>query len=147
VIDYAPRIGRIDPRILNLCSRWKLVVSFTPQSLSWRKIPEYELDTRLGGPQKLSGCFAEEEIILPLQWIKSRFFCLPARSFPPASTRLPRQKRKMKDSETWISVMGYTLLYIHRVLGSNLSLKAGHVTGLSWSSSLRPVACFDSTYL
>jgi hypothetical protein len=40
----------IAPRILDLGTRWKLVVSFTPQPLS----PSYPLDRRLCGPQSRS---------------------------------------------------------------------------------------------
>jgi len=48
--------GSIAPRILNFGTRWRWVVSFTPQSLYPRgKSPPYALDTRLGRPQSRCG--------------------------------------------------------------------------------------------
>jgi hypothetical protein len=48
--------GDISPRILDLGTRWRWVVSFTPRPLySQGKSPWYTLDRRLGGPQSRSG--------------------------------------------------------------------------------------------
>jgi hypothetical protein len=45
-----------DPRILDLGTRWRWVVSFTPRPLySHGKSPWYLLDRKLGGPQSRSG--------------------------------------------------------------------------------------------
>jgi hypothetical protein len=50
--------------ILDLGTRWKLVVSFTLWPLYGRELPWYPLDRRLGGPQcRSERC--EEEKILP----------------------------------------------------------------------------------
>jgi hypothetical protein len=51
--------------ILDLGTRWRWVVSFTPQPL----YPQYPLDGRLGGPQIQSGCCGEEKnlLLLPVQ--------------------------------------------------------------------------------
>jgi hypothetical protein len=49
--------GGIAPRILNLCTRWKWVVSFTHRPL----YPLYPLDRRLSGPQSRFGRFWEEK--------------------------------------------------------------------------------------
>jgi hypothetical protein len=47
--------GGVAPRILNLGTRWRWVVSFTPRPLYTQgKSPWYLLDRRLGGPQSRS---------------------------------------------------------------------------------------------
>jgi hypothetical protein len=59
--------GGIAPRILDLGTRWRCVVSFTLRPLfpqgksSW-----YPLDRRLGGPQSRSVCCSEEKNSQPL---------------------------------------------------------------------------------
>jgi hypothetical protein len=46
----------IAPRILDLSTRWRWMVSFTPRPLyPQEKSPLYPLDRRLGGPQNRSG--------------------------------------------------------------------------------------------
>jgi hypothetical protein len=58
--------GGIAPRILDLDTRWKWVVSFTPQPLYRQgKSPRYPLDRRLGGPQSRSGRGGEEKNFQP----------------------------------------------------------------------------------
>jgi hypothetical protein len=53
--------GGIAPRILELETIWRLVVSFTPQLLYPQgKSPWYPLDRRLGGPQSRSERGGEE---------------------------------------------------------------------------------------
>jgi hypothetical protein len=48
--------GCIDPRIPDLGTSWRWVVSFIPRPLYPRgKSPRYPLDRRLGGPQNRSG--------------------------------------------------------------------------------------------
>jgi len=48
--------GGTDPRILNLGTRWRWVVSFTPRPLCLqRKSHRYPLGMRPGGPQSRSG--------------------------------------------------------------------------------------------
>jgi hypothetical protein len=57
VLNWAPGCevawgsGGIAPRILNLGTRWRWVVIFTPRLL----IPRYSLDRGVGGPQNRSG--------------------------------------------------------------------------------------------
>jgi hypothetical protein len=52
----------IAPRILDLGSRWRWVVSFTPRPFyPQEKSPWYPLDRRLGGPQMRSGRGGEEK--------------------------------------------------------------------------------------
>jgi hypothetical protein len=53
----------IAPRILNLSTKWRRVVSFTPRPLySLEKSPWCPLDRRLGGPKSRSGRGGEEKI-------------------------------------------------------------------------------------
>jgi hypothetical protein len=55
--------GSIAPRILDLSTRWRGVVSLTPRPLYPQgKSPWYPLDRRLGGPQSRSGRGDEEKI-------------------------------------------------------------------------------------
>jgi hypothetical protein len=50
------------PRILDLATRWRWVVSFVPQPLYPQgKSPWYPLDRRLGGPQSRSGRGGDEK--------------------------------------------------------------------------------------
>jgi len=49
--------GAISPHILDIGTRWRRVVSFTPQG----KGPCYPLDRSLGGPQSWPGCGGEEK--------------------------------------------------------------------------------------
>jgi hypothetical protein len=56
--------GCIDPRILDLGTSWRWVVSFTPRPIYLRgKSPRYPLDRRLSGPQNRSGERGEEKIL------------------------------------------------------------------------------------
>jgi hypothetical protein len=53
--------------ILDLDTRWKWAVSFTPRPLYPQgKSPRYPLDRRVGGPQSRSGCGGEENNSQPL---------------------------------------------------------------------------------
>jgi hypothetical protein len=53
--------GGIAPRILNLGTRWKWVVSFNPRPLYRQgKERRYPLDRRLDGPQSRSGRGGEQ---------------------------------------------------------------------------------------
>jgi hypothetical protein len=75
--------GGIAPRILDLGTRLRWVVSFTPQPLySQGKIPCYPLDRRLGGPQSRCGCGGEEKNSQPPPvielWNPDRPACSPA---------------------------------------------------------------------
>jgi hypothetical protein len=54
--------GGIAPRSLDLGTRWRWVISFTPQPLYPQgKSPWYPLDRRLGGPQSRSGQGGKEK--------------------------------------------------------------------------------------
>jgi hypothetical protein len=64
--------GGIAPRILNLGTGWRWVVSFTLQPLYFRgKSPWYLLDRRLAGPQSRSGHGDEEKNSEPLPGLES----------------------------------------------------------------------------
>jgi hypothetical protein len=59
--------GGIAPRILDLGTRCRWVVSFTPRPLYLKgKSRWYPLNRRLGGPQSRSGCSGEEKNFQPL---------------------------------------------------------------------------------
>jgi hypothetical protein len=59
--------GGIAPRILDLGTRWRWVVSFTPRPLYPQGMrPCYPLDRRLSGPQSRSGRGGEEKNSYPL---------------------------------------------------------------------------------
>jgi hypothetical protein len=52
--------------ILDLGTRWRQVVSFTPQLIYLQgKHPRHSLDRRLGAPQSQSGYCVEKKIIAP----------------------------------------------------------------------------------
>jgi hypothetical protein len=52
---YRGIYGCIDPRLLDLSTSWRWMVSFTSRSLYPRgKSPQWPLDRRLGGPQSRS---------------------------------------------------------------------------------------------
>jgi hypothetical protein len=54
--------GGIAPLILDLGTRWRWVVSFTPRLLYPQgKIPSYPLDRKLGGPQSRAGSGGEKK--------------------------------------------------------------------------------------
>jgi hypothetical protein len=58
--------GGIDPSILDLGTRWRWVISFTPRPLYPQgKSPRYTLDRRLGGLQSRSGHGGEEKNFQP----------------------------------------------------------------------------------
>jgi hypothetical protein len=58
--------GCMDPRILDLGTSFRSVVSLTPRPLYLRvESPRYPLDRRLGGPQSRSGHFRKEKIFDP----------------------------------------------------------------------------------
>jgi hypothetical protein len=77
VLNQAPRhegvlgSGGIAPRILDLSTRWRWVVSFTPRPLYPQgKSPWYPLDRRLGGLQSRSGRSGEEKNSQPMPGIE-----------------------------------------------------------------------------
>jgi hypothetical protein len=62
VVPMKTGSGGIVPRILDLGTRWRWVVSFTSRPLYPQgKSPWYPLDRRLGGPQSRSGRGGEEK--------------------------------------------------------------------------------------
>jgi hypothetical protein len=64
--------GGIAPRILDLSTRWRRVISFTPRPLyPLGKNPRYSLVGRLGGPQSRSGRGDEEKNSQPLPGLET----------------------------------------------------------------------------
>lgn len=80
------------PLILNCCTKWGLVVSFTPRS-SGRldKTFRYQLNRRLDGHHSRSGRFGVKENVLPSAGFKPQPLDWPARSLVTAATE-PFQK-------------------------------------------------------
>jgi hypothetical protein len=73
--------GGIAPRILDFGSRWRWLVSFTPQPLYPQgKSPWYPLRRRLGGPQSRPGQCGEEKNSQPLPRLEPPYHpaCSPA---------------------------------------------------------------------
>jgi hypothetical protein len=88
-------IGGIVPRILDLGTRWRWVVSFTPRPLYPQgKSPLYPLDRRLGGPQSLSGRSGEEKNTQPPPGIEPRSSDRPGRNPKPEL-----KEEDVKDAE------------------------------------------------
>jgi hypothetical protein len=69
---------RYSSTILNLGTIWRWVVNFMPLPLySPRKLFQYPLYMRLGGPQSRSGRCGEDKNVFPLAGIDLRFFGFP----------------------------------------------------------------------
>jgi hypothetical protein len=91
------RSGGITPCILNLGTRWRWMVSFTPWALYTRgKSPRYPLDRRFGGPQSLSERGGEEKNSYhsPYRELNPGH---QACSLVPMLTELPRLFTLLKD--------------------------------------------------
>jgi hypothetical protein len=74
--------GCITPRILDLGTNWRSVVSFTPRLLYPQgKIPWYPFDRRLSGPQSWSGRGGEEKNSRPLPGLESLIIQLVAQRY------------------------------------------------------------------
>jgi hypothetical protein len=84
--------GGIAPRILDLGSRWRWVISFTPRPLhSQGKSLRYPLHRSLGGPQSRSGSDGEEKNSQPPTGIETQELRCTAHSLVTIPTELSRQ--------------------------------------------------------
>jgi len=91
--------GGIVPRIVNLGSRWRWVVSFTPRPLYPRgRSFWYQFDRRLGGPHRRSGRGGEEKQSLHCPCRQSNPF-RPAHNLITILTELPLDELNMKGLE------------------------------------------------
>jgi hypothetical protein len=98
--------GGIDPHILNLGTRWRCLVSFTPRSLYPQgKSPWYPLDRRLDGPQSRSGRGGEEENSLRLPALEPPIIQTVAQRY---TTELP-QANGVQKTERNASALVYTV--------------------------------------
>jgi len=88
--------GGIAPRILDLNTRWRWTVSFTPRPIyTQKKNPRYPLDRRLGGPKSRSGHGVEEK-----------------NSEPPPGFEPQSSDRPARSQSVWLSYPGsYAYLY------------------------------------
>jgi hypothetical protein len=115
--EYVWGNGCINPRILELCTSWRWVVSFTSRSqYPRRKSPRYPLDRRLDGHQNRSGRRGKEKNLWHyrdsnsdpsvIQPVASRYtHCsIPARP----NQKVPWVKRPKRETY-------YTSLYITRL--------------------------------
>jgi hypothetical protein len=83
---------------LNLSTRWRWVVSFTPQPLyPHGKGPWYALDKRMSGPQSRSESCREQKTLLPLLGIEPQFFSRPIST---ELARLPRVPSTCRTGDT-----------------------------------------------
>jgi hypothetical protein len=74
--------GGITPRILDLGTRWRRVVSFMPLPLYLQgKSPWYPLERRLDGPQNRSGRGVEEKNSQPLPGLEPPIIQLVAQRY------------------------------------------------------------------
>jgi hypothetical protein len=85
--------GGIAPRILDLGTRWRSVLSFTPRLFYPQgKIPWYPLDRRLGGLQGWSGRGGEEKNSQPLPGLEPPIIQPVAQLYTAELSRLPEYK-------------------------------------------------------
>jgi len=65
----------IHPPILNLGTRWSWIVTFKPRPFCFREISPYPLTKRLGGPQRRSGRFREQNSLRPYWTLELKPHC------------------------------------------------------------------------
>jgi hypothetical protein len=83
--------GGIAPRIIDIGSRWRWVVSFTPRPLYPQgKSPLYPLDRRLGGPQSRSGRGGEEKNSQHIPGLEPPIIQPVAQRYTTELSRLPK---------------------------------------------------------
>jgi hypothetical protein len=102
------------PLILNLGTRWRWVVNFTPRPLYPRKEHWYPLHKRLSRPQSRSEHSDEEKNFNPLHVAHRRKFCRKP-VFQP-------EKKKVYFSRNCILIIMYSLVLTERVRGSSVSI-------------------------
>jgi hypothetical protein len=94
--------GSIDPRILDLVTRWRSVVSFIPRPLYPKgKSPRYPLDRRLGGPQSRNERSGEKNSE-PLPGLEHPIIRLVAQ----------RYTTELSQLYVWLRIM-FMNIYIH----------------------------------
>jgi hypothetical protein len=101
--------GSIAPRILDLCIRWRWVVSFTPRPLYPQgRSACYPLDRRLGWPQSRSGRGGEENNSQPLPGLEPPIIQSVAQRY---TTELSRHKTYKLYGNLWLeSLITWTCL-------------------------------------
>jgi hypothetical protein len=83
------RSGGIAPRILDLGTIWRWVVSFTPRNLYPQgNSPWYPLDRSLGGTQSRSGRGGEEKNFQPLPRLEPLIIQLAAQRYTAELSQL-----------------------------------------------------------
>jgi hypothetical protein len=98
--------GSIAPRILDLGTSWRCVVSLTPRPLYPQgKSPWYPLDRRLGGPQSRSGRGGEEKNSQPLSGLEPLIIQPVAQCYTTTKFNFKKVEGKFM----------FTLLSLHRI--------------------------------
>jgi hypothetical protein len=93
--------GGMAPRILDLGTRWRWVVSFTSRPLYTQgKSPWYAMDRRLGGPQSRSERGGEEINSQPLLGLEPPTIQPVAQCYTTELSRLPRDEVQKQISRT-----------------------------------------------
>jgi hypothetical protein len=88
--------GGIAPRILDLDTRWRSVVNFTPRPLYPQgKCPCYPLDRRLGGPRSRSGPGSEEKNSQPLPGLETPNIQPVAQRYTTELSRVVKSRRQI----------------------------------------------------
>jgi hypothetical protein len=92
--------GNRVPRILDLDTRWRWVVSFRAWPLYFRsKSPSCPLDRKLGGPQSRSGRGGEEKNSQPLQGLESPIIQPIAQRYTTELSRLLNLPKNLHNME------------------------------------------------
>jgi hypothetical protein len=137
--------GSTVPRILELDTRWRWVVSFKPQPLySQGKSPWYPLDRSLGGPHSRSGRDGEEKNSQPPPWLGPSIIQPVAQRCTTELTRLHKELGQKRKKWTWHSLITPKLFWpgpsaVIRIQwmkvqfsSSSLFLSSIMLRGLSW---------------
>jgi hypothetical protein len=100
--------GGTDPLILDLGTRWRWMVSFTPRPLYLqRKSPWYPLERRLGGPQSRSGRGGEEKNSQPLPGFEPPIIQPVVQRYTTELSRLHYRWYEIKYYERVVSSVGF----------------------------------------
>jgi hypothetical protein len=101
---------RYSPRIFYLGTRWRWVVSFTPQPIYHQgKSTWYPLDRRLGEPQSRSGRGGEEKHSQPLLGLEPPII-------QPVAQRYTTELSRLLIKKNMINIINPGLNLLHRLM-------------------------------
>jgi hypothetical protein len=125
---------RYSSTILDLDTRWRWVVSFSPRPLHPRgKSPPHELDRRLSGPKYRSGRCGEKKNLLTLLGIENR---PPARSLSLYRLSYPGSSLYSDTYFKTHSLTKYWIMWLYI---------AKYFKRTRWPQSLRNISAFCET--